>query len=54
MTSMQLDKIRDDRTLAYAVPLIAFMVVGGGLQLVTGSMLGGIFRGVSVGFESGE
>lgn len=41
---MDLAKIRKDRTLAYAVPLIAFMVVGGVLQLVTGNVFGSFFR----------
>ena len=35
---MNLGKIRDDRTLAHVVPLVAFMAVGGLLLLVTGSM----------------
>lgn len=34
---MELARIRNDRTLAYAAPLVVFMVVGGGLGLVTGS-----------------
>lgn len=41
---MELDKIRNDRTLAYTVPLVAFMVVGGVLQLVTGNVFGSFFR----------
>ncbi|MEO1843108.1 MAG: CAAX prenyl protease-related protein [Akkermansiaceae bacterium] len=35
---MNLAKIRDDRTLAHVMPLVAFMLVGGGLVMVTGSM----------------
>lgn len=34
---MDLAKFRDDRTLAYVVPLVAFMLVGGGLNMFTGS-----------------
>lgn len=41
---MDLVKIRSDRTLAYVVPLVAFMVVGGVLQLVTGNIFGSYFR----------
>ncbi len=33
---MSLSGIRQDRTLAYVVPLVAFMLVGGGLTLLTG------------------
>ncbi len=40
---MSLSMIRDDRTLAHVVPLVAFMIVGGGLSLVTGS-LESVFR----------
>lgn len=35
---MNLAKIREDRTLAYVVPLVAFMLIGGGLTMLTGSM----------------
>ncbi|MFP6879359.1 MAG: CAAX prenyl protease-related protein [Roseibacillus sp.] len=35
---MNLAKIRDDRTLAHVMPLAVFMLVGGGLVMVTGSM----------------
>ena len=33
---MSLPRIRQDRTLAYVVPLVAFMLIGGGLSLLTG------------------
>lgn len=33
---MNLPRIRQDRTLAYVVPLVAFMLIGGGLSLLTG------------------
>ncbi|MDA0767691.1 MAG: CAAX prenyl protease-related protein [Verrucomicrobia bacterium] len=35
---MNVSKLRDDRTLAHVVPMVLFMVVGGVLLLVTGSM----------------
>ncbi|NIP95737.1 MAG: CPBP family intramembrane metalloprotease, partial [Akkermansiaceae bacterium] len=40
---MNLAKIRDDRTLAHVMPLVVFMMVGGGLDLLTGSV-DSIFR----------
>lgn len=40
---MELSTIRNDRTLAYVVPLVAFMLVGGAGTLLTGS-LESIFR----------
>ena len=41
---MEVSAIRNDRTLAYVVPLVGFMVVGGVLQLVTGGLFDGFFR----------
>jgi hypothetical protein len=35
---MNLAQLRQDRTLAYVVPLVVFMVVGAGLGILTGSM----------------
>ena len=40
---MSLSRFRQDRTLAHVVPLVAFMLVGGGLIAITGS-LDGLFR----------
>ena len=40
---MSLSGIRQDRTLAHVVPLVAFMLIGGGLTVLTGS-LESVFR----------
>ena len=40
---MNLARIRQDRTLAHVVPLVAFMLIGGGLTILTGS-LESVFR----------
>lgn len=40
---MDIARLRADRTLAHVVPLVVFMLVGGGLDLLTGA-LPGLFR----------
>jgi hypothetical protein len=40
---MNLARIRQDQTLAHVVPLVAFMLIGGGLTVLTGS-LESVFR----------
>jgi len=35
---MNLARIRQDQTLAHVVPLVAFMLIGGGLTVLTGSL----------------